>query len=90
MPRAHGIGANGRKPDNLGMGYLGQTPYAKNWFYLGTGNAVPGNNDRYLHTGRVSAGCITVEPASWTALYRHLILSRSGNDKTVGTVTVVR
>ncbi|MBK6973753.1 MAG: hypothetical protein IPH26_12685 [Sterolibacteriaceae bacterium] len=41
------------------MGYLGQTPYAKTWFDLGTGNAVRGNNDRYLHTGRVSAGCIT-------------------------------
>jgi hypothetical protein len=73
-----------------GIAYLGQTPYAKNWFYLGQGNAIPGNNDRYLHTGLSSAGCITVEPTGWTRLYQYLILCRRGDGKTVGMVTVVR
>lgn len=73
-----------------GIPYLGQTPYAKNWFYLGQGNAMPGNNDRYLHPGRRSAGCITVEPIGWTRLYQYLILCRRDDGKTIGMVTVVR
>jgi hypothetical protein len=77
-------------PHEAGFGYVGHSVYAKTWFYLGVGVAVYGRNDRYLHTGMRSAGCITVDPSGWTALYRHLILSRSGNGKTVGTVTVVR
>ncbi len=77
-------------PHDKGILYLGQTPYAKNWFYLGLGNAMPGTNDRYLHTGLRSAGCITVEPTGWTRLYQYLILCRRGDGKTVGMVTVVR
>lgn len=77
-------------PHEKGALYLGQTPYAKNWFYLGQGNAVPGSNDRYLHTGLGSLGCITVEPTGWTRLYQYLILCRRGDGKTVGMVTVVR
>ena len=76
-------------PHDLGIPHLAQSPYAKNWFYLGHGAATPGNNDRYLHTGRVSAGCVTVDPASWTVLYRSLILCRSGNGPTVGAINVV-
>lgn len=77
-------------PHPLGTGYIDKTPYAKNWFYLGHGHAIPGNNDRYLHPGSVSAGCITVDPSGWTQLYQYLILCRRGDGKTVGTVTVVR
>jgi hypothetical protein len=76
-------------PHDLGFGYLGQSRFATSWFYLGTGRAIRGRNDRYLHTGRASAGCITVDPSGWTALYKRLILSRSGNGTTVGTVSVV-
>lgn len=50
----------------------------------------PCQNDRYLHPGTASAGCITVDPASWTKLYQHLILCRRGDGKTVGSVTVLR
>lgn len=77
-------------PHPLGVGYLGQTPYAKSWFYLGRGAAIPGINDRYLHTGRVSLGCVTVDPSGWTELYRYLILCRSGDEKTVGSIIVRR
>ena len=49
-------------PHRWGEQYLTKSRYAKTWFYLGHGNAVPENNDRYLHTGSVSAGCITVDP----------------------------
>ena len=77
-------------PHELGAGYLPQSRYAKNWFYLGQGAAIRGNNDRYLHTGRVSLGCVTVEPSSWTKLYQYLILCRSGNGKTIGSIVVRR
>lgn len=77
-------------PHTWGVDYMAQSPYAKNWFYLGQGNAMPGNNDRYLHTGRLSDGCITVDPAGWTQLYQYLILCRRGDGKTVGMVSVVR
>lgn len=76
-------------PHEKGVVYLAQTPYAKNWFYLGQGNAMPGGSDRYLHTGLGSLGCITVDPTGWTPLYQYLILCRRGDGKTVGMVTVV-
>jgi hypothetical protein len=77
-------------PHQLGASYVSRSRYAKTWFYLGNGVAIPGSNDRYLHTGSMSAGCVTVDPDSWTALYQFLILCRSGNGKTVGSITVVR
>jgi hypothetical protein len=77
-------------PHVSGQGYLGQSAYALTWFYLGHGDAVPGQGDRYLHAGNRSAGCITVDPLMWTSLYRCLVLSRRGDGKTVGTISVVR
>lgn len=77
-------------PHNGGIGYLARSVYAKNWFYLGVGNAVSGNNDRYLHPGRESAGCITVDALAWTRLYQYLILCRSGDGHAVGKITVLR
>jgi hypothetical protein len=79
-------------PHDLGSGYVNQgAKKAKTWFHLGEGVAVPGNEgrDRYLHPGRVSAGCITVKDlANWDRLYDLLIVSRAGNGKDVGHVTV--
>lgn len=77
-------------PHPLGAIYLQQSAYAKNWFYLGQGNAVIGKSDRYLHPGGVSNCCITVDPTDWTQLYQYLFLCRSGDEKTVGNVVVVR
>jgi len=77
-------------PHELGSTYVSQSRFAKNWFYLGRGAAIPGNNDRYLHTGRVSLGCVTVDPGDWTRLYQSLILCRSGDGKTVGSIVVRR
>lgn len=79
-------------PHIMGTSYQVDSIYAKSWFHLGHGHAVPGNNgaDRYMHTGMESAGCITVEPQGWTRLYEYLILCRGNDGKTVGSVTVVR
>jgi hypothetical protein len=77
-------------PHDGGIGYLAQSSYAKVWFYLGVGHAVRNSNDRYLHTGERTAGCVTVDPSQWTKLYQYLILCRSGDGKTVGTLSVAR
>lgn len=77
-------------PHSGGGYYAAISPHAKSWFYLGHGEAIAGSGDRYLHPGNASAGCITVDPIGWTQLYRYLILCRSGNGKTIGTVAVVR
>lgn len=76
-------------PHDLGRSYIIHTSKAMTWFYLGTGNAVPGRNDRFLHPGRISAGCVTVTDLSkWDSLYAVLILSRAIGGKNVGTITV--
>jgi hypothetical protein len=76
-------------PHDLGRGYLSQASKAMTWFYLGSGNAIPGNNDRYLHPGRISAGCVTVtDIAKWDSLYDVLILSRAPGGRNAGTITV--
>lgn len=76
-------------PHDLGRSYVGRASKAMTWFYLGTGNAIPGKNDRYLHPGRISAGCVTVTDVSkWDSLYKKLILSRASGGKNVGAITV--
>jgi len=76
-------------PHDLARSYVSRASKAMTWFYLGTGNAIPGRNDRYLHPGRISAGCVTVTDLSkWDRLYSVLILSRATGGKNVGTITV--
>jgi hypothetical protein len=49
--------------------------------------------DRFLHPGSVSYGCITVlisrAAEDWKRMYNHLILSRSGDNLSVGILHVV-
>jgi hypothetical protein len=77
-------------PHDIGSTYLGKSQYALSWLYLGRGPAIKGNNDRYLHAGMLTAGCVTVDPGAWTKLYQYLILCRSGDGKTVGSIVVRR
>ena len=74
-------------PHSLGDGYLSKSAYALNWFFLGSGNASAGN-DRYLHCGLASAGCVTVDPDKWTKLYQYLIKRRAGDGKSVGKIKI--
>lgn len=68
----------------LARGYEGSAKYATTWFRVGH------SGDRYLHTGSVSAGCVTVtEIASWDKIYAYLIKARVGDGLTVGTIEVV-
>jgi hypothetical protein len=70
-------------PDAPHHGGTSYGSFATTWFRLGT------SGDRYLHAGRVSLGCATVNDISaWPALYRHLINSRQSTTA-VGTLTVM-
>lgn len=77
-------------PHRIGARYAAQTPYAKSWCYLGRGMAIKDSNDRYLHPGTGSLGCVSVNPVHWTALYQRLVRARNGDAKTVGYLDVVR
>lgn len=57
---------------------------AKTWFRIGH------EGDRYLHTGQISLGCITVtEGHRWDELYQVLIKGRKGDGISIGTLQVV-
>ncbi|MBV8271310.1 MAG: hypothetical protein JO067_03460 [Cupriavidus sp.] len=77
-------------PHGAGALYLPQTAYALSWCYLGHGTAVRRSNDRYLHPGELSSGCVSVKPADWTAVYQRLVRARSGDGKTFGYLDVLR
>ena len=57
---------------NLGTTYQGDSPFATTWFRVGH------SGDRYLHPGRISAGCVTVtDTKKWTDVYNYLIKRRA-------------
>lgn len=65
-----------------GAPYLSYSKYAKTWF------RIVHEGKRFLHVGRVSAGCITViEKNKWTEIYNFLIRSRK-DTVSVGEVIV--
>ena len=69
-------------PDHPHGGGSGYHSLGTVWFRLGT------SGDRYLHPGRVSAGCVTVtDTGDWGTLYNSLIKARASTTA-VGTLTV--
>ncbi len=71
------------EPHELGRPYLDQAKYARTWFRLGE------TGDRYLHTGRVSAGCVTVETVdSWDSICKFLLRCRL-DSKAIGILEVL-
>jgi hypothetical protein len=67
-----------------GQGYAAQSRYATTWFRVGH------SGDRFLHAGRISAGCITItDIRAWTAIYETLIKARK-DLRSVGEVEIVR
>ncbi len=70
-------------PHEFGQKY----PEAKRptvWFKIGH------DGDRYLHTGEISKGCITIiETKRWPEIYNALIKARKGDSQSVGTLEVV-
>ena len=73
-------------PHHYSNHYAEQTKYYGVWFAIEYGD-----NSRYIHTGRVSDGCVTVPPQHWEALYEYLISNQlSQNDKYVGTIQIIK
>jgi hypothetical protein len=62
-------------PHALGSNY---GPRGTVWFRIGH------SGDRYLHPGRVSAGCITCAPDHWEVIYQIAHCARAIDDKSVG------
>jgi hypothetical protein len=72
-------------------GYLEDSVFSYAWFRIGEGNT------KYLHIGNITAGCVTVgasetgapeDRKKWTAIYKYLINSRAGNNRSVGKIKV--
>ncbi len=69
---------------NLGAQYQVDSVFATTWFRVGH------SGDRFLHPGRVSAGCVTItDIRQWTSIYNYLIKRRLGDGKSVGTIEIV-
>jgi hypothetical protein len=64
-----------------GISYKTSSMYATTWFRVGH------EGEAYLHAGRISKGCITVEPEDWTRVYRYLIARRK-DIQSVGAILV--
>lgn len=66
-----------------GRPYLPHSPFATTWFRIGH------SGDRFLHPGRVSEGCATINALDHsTAIYTYLITARM-DAISVGTIEVV-
>ena len=70
------------EPHDLGTIYQRESPRSKTWFRIGH------SGGQFIHTGRSSAGCLTVmELRKWTSLYRYLI-NRRKDTRSVGIVII--
>ncbi len=70
-------------PHRYGAPYENTARRSKSWFRLGHAG------DRYLHTGSVSLGCVTVkEVARWDELYAQMVRARKSDGQSVGVLEV--
>lgn len=70
-------------PHSLGARYEKEASRAKTWFRVGH------SGDKYIHTGGLSLGCITViERKRWAEIYDALIRARKGDSMSVGVFQV--
>jgi hypothetical protein len=69
--------------------YLTQSSYARVWYPIPADQNQDGTDDqRFLHCGDASAGCVTVRDVpQWTGIYKYLY-NRRLRDGVIGTVTV--
>ncbi|OGH94329.1 MAG: hypothetical protein A2538_00785 [Candidatus Magasanikbacteria bacterium RIFOXYD2_FULL_41_14] len=71
-------------PHPGGINYVNIAPHAKVWFRVGHSGA------RYIHTGRRSAGCITLtEQNRWEEVWNILVKARKGDGVSVGVLEVI-
>lgn len=71
-------------PHEGGLDYENSATHTTTWF------RVDHKDDRYIHTGMRSRGCITLtENNRWDELYIVFISARKGDDVSVGILTVI-
>ena len=77
------------EPHPDGDPYLSQSSYARLWYPIPADQDRDGDDDeRFLHCGAVSAGCVTVRDVpQWTGICKYLYNRRLKNG-VVGTITV--
>lgn len=66
-------------PHDLGAPY---GPHGKVWFRIGH------SGDRYVHPGRISAGCLTCAPSQWEQIYPVLNCARASDGVSIGKMLV--
>ncbi|KKU67564.1 MAG: hypothetical protein UX89_C0014G0034 [Parcubacteria group bacterium GW2011_GWA2_47_16] len=72
-------------PHKGGEAYLDRAKLAKVWFKVSHPD-----NERYLHTGERTAGCITLtEVERWDELCKVLLKARRGDGESIGVVEIV-
>ncbi len=73
-------------PHDKGRPYLNKSRFALVWFHIGHDP----RDDRFLHTGSVSAGCISMrEIEKWNEACKKLLISRKDNIS-VGVLRVIK
>ncbi|NQU82329.1 MAG: hypothetical protein HQ539_00020, partial [Parcubacteria group bacterium] len=71
-------------PHRGGRNYLNQSKRAMTWFKISYGN------ERYLHIGDGSLGCMTlIEKKRWMEIYDILIKARKGDFMSIGVVEII-
>lgn len=74
-------------PHSKGRKYLDRSKFALIWFHIGHNP----EDDRFLHTGAVSAGCVSMkEIEKWTVVCRKLLIARKVDRMSVGTLRVIK
>jgi len=70
----------------LGKPYLNEASKAMVWFHVGHEY----QDERYIHTGKHTAGCITLsEIERWDEIYNALIKARKSDSKSIGTLEIL-
>lgn len=71
-------------PHEGGVRYFSDSDFATTWFRIMDGDT------KYIHTGQVSGGCLTItNMEKWDDIYFLLILARKGDGMHIGTIKVV-
>ena len=71
-------------PHAGGLNYQTSAAHATIWFRISH------DNDRYLHTGNGSLGCITIiEKNRWEELFSSLISARKGDGISIGILKII-
>lgn len=77
-------------PHKGGVRYVKEAPKAKVWFHIGHEHEQGKDEEKYIHTGEATLGCITLtELKRWNEIYEVFIRARLGDSKSIGVLEVI-